>query len=218
MWTVPGRGEYPASSWVPGTTVVTEHSLTMPPSNGNTSSGEQAVIQVAVKGDELISFCPRWLAPQTTVLSLPPIEMSGRPPTAPGATNFDDQILLLDSDLGQQTLPAGAPLELTIRWQGMRSMDVDYTLFIHLLAPDGTLKGQIDVWPKDGTYPTSQWRPGEPFTDSYLLYIDPDAPPGAYPVEIGWYLLETMQRLPVLDAQGRAIDDKVLLQGLKVSD
>ena len=87
---------------------------------------------------------------------------------------------------------------------------------MHLLAPNGTLKGQIDVWPKDGTYPTSQWRPGEAFEDHYLLYIDPDAPPGDYQVEIGWYLLETMQRLPVLDAQGQAVDDKVLLSGLTV--
>jgi hypothetical protein len=33
---------------------------------------------------------------------------------------------------------------------------------------------------------------------------------------VGWYLLETMQRLPVLDAEGQAIDDKVLLSGLSV--
>jgi hypothetical protein len=95
-------------------------------------------------------------------------------------------------------------------------MEANYTLFVQVLTPDGTLKGQIDVWPKDGTYPTSQWRPGETFEDRYLLYIDPDAPPGNYQVAIGWYLLETMQRLPVLDAKGQVIDDKVLLSGLTV--
>jgi len=36
-------------------------------------------------------------------------------------------------------------------------------------------------------------------------------------VAIGWYLLETMQRLPVLDAEGSAVDDKVLLSGLTVT-
>jgi hypothetical protein len=34
---------------------------------------------------------------------------------------------------------------------------------------------------------------------------------------VGWYLLETMERLPVLDANGRAVDDKVLLRGPTVS-
>jgi hypothetical protein len=221
-WTVPGKGEYPTSSWRPGQTVITEHLLTMPPQEG------QATAQVAVRrtscvrGDEFIPFSPRWLAPQTPILSLPPIQVAGRPPAAPGVTNFGDLILLLaqssDDDLGRRTLSPGAPLELTLRWQGMQAMEADYTLFIHILAPDGTLQGQIDVWPKDGTHPTSQWRPGEPFEDRYLLYIDPEAESGAYQVEIGWYLLETMQRLPVLDAQGRAIDDKVLLPGLTIAE
>jgi len=182
------------------------------------AEGDWATVQVEVRepGKEPLSFYPRWLAPQTTTLSLPPTKVVGRPPAAPGTVNFDDQILLLDTDLGQRTLQAGAPLELTIDWQGMQMMDADYTLFIHILAPDGTLKGQIDVWPRDGTHPTSQWREGEVVEDRYLLYVAPDAPPGNYQVEIGWYLLETMQRLPVLDAEGKAIDDKVVLPGLTI--
>jgi hypothetical protein len=211
-WSVPGKGEYPTSLWPIRETVATTHMLTMP------ADGDWAKVQIAVRepGKEPLSFYPRWLAPQTTILSLPPIAIVGRPPSAPDTSNFEDQILLLGTDLGQRTLQAGAPLDLTIHWQGMQAMEADYTLFIHILAPDGTLQGQIDVWPRDGTHPTSQWREGEVVKDRYLLYIDPDAPPGDYQVEIGWYLLETMQRLPVLDAEGKAIDDKVLLAGLTI--
>ena len=54
-----------------------------------------------------------------------------------------------------------------------------------------------------------------PFPEA--LYLDADAPPGRYQVAVGWYLLETMQRLPVLDTEGRAVDDKVLLPGPTVS-
>jgi hypothetical protein len=165
---------------------------------------------------ERLAFYPGWLAPKTTTLSLPPIQVVGRPPTAPGAINYGDLILLLGDDLGQRTLSPGARLELTLRWQGLQAMEADYTLFVQILAPGGTLKGQIDVWPKDGTHPTSQWRPGEAFEDRYLLYIHPDAPSGDYQVAIGWYLLETMQRLPVLNASGQVVDDKVLLPGLTI--
>ena len=74
------------------------------------------------------------------------------------------------------------------------------------------------MWPKAGTHPTSAWREGEIVEDSYEVTLDPDAPPGQYRVAIGWYLLETMQRLPVLDAEGNAVDDKVLLPGLTVEE
>jgi hypothetical protein len=89
-------------------------------------------------------------------------------------------------------------------------------LFVQLLAPDGTLKGQIDVWPRDGTHPTSRWREGEIVEDTYVVHVDQDAPPGDYTIAIGWYLLETMERLPILDAEGNAVDDRVLLSGLTI--
>lgn len=160
-----------------------------------------------------VSFIPRWLAGETTVLDLPAIRLTGPPA---GAINYGDHILLVESDLSayvDRELPPGAPVELTIVWQAMQEMEHDYTLFVQLLAPDGKPRGQIDVWPKDGTHPTSQWSEGERVEDRYLVYLDADAPPGGYQLAVGWYLLETMERLPVLDANGRAVDDKVLLPG-----
>jgi hypothetical protein len=215
-WSVPGRGEYPTTEWPPGDVIATSHLLSMPDREG------EVTLLVAIRPtggeDRPLTFYPGWLASRTNALSLPPVAVTGPPLTTPGAANFDDRILMLSTDLGQRTLPPGAPLELAIRWQGIQAMEHDYTLFIHLLAPDGTLKGQIDVWPLDGTYPTSQWSEGKAFEDSYTVYVDPDAPPGAYQVAIGWYLLETMERLPVLDAEGVPFDDKTSLSGLTVSE
>jgi hypothetical protein len=167
-----------------------------------------------------VNFFPRWLGRKTDALALPAIEIVGTPPAAPGTINYGDRILLLESDLSAyegRELPPGAPVELAVVWQAAQAMEHDYTLFVQLLGPDGTLKGQIDVWPRDGTLPTSQWVEGEPVEDRYLLYLDADASPGQYQVAVGWYLLETMQRLPVLDADGRAVDDKVLLPGPTVT-
>ena len=225
-WSVPGRDEYPTSRWYPGDTVVTTHVLTMPGQEG------KVTVQVAVRPtkspgaastaptgstEESVSFYPGWLAPRATILSFPPLSVAGYPPAAPGTANFSDRILLLDLALGQRTLLPGAPLELAVHWQCIRAMEADYTLFVHLLAPDGTLKGQIDIWPKNGTHPTGQWREGEQIADTYQVYLDQGAPSGSYQLEIGWYLLETMQRLPVLDASGNAVDDKVLVPGLTVA-
>jgi hypothetical protein len=211
----PGHGEYPTTSWAPGERVITTQSLAMP------TQGEYATVQVAVRerlpDASPLSFVPRWLSRETTVLELPAIRLAGLPA---GAVNYGDRILLLESDLSaykDQALVPGAPVELTLVWQATQEMEHDYTLFVQLLAPDGTLKGQIDVWPRDGTHPTSQWREGERVEEGYLVYLDRDAPPGRYQVAVGWYLLETMERLPV-QRGSELTDDKVLLPGPIVSE
>jgi hypothetical protein len=216
-WQQPARGEYPTSQWTPGKTIATAQSLVMPEAEG------PATVEIALRPHSVgsaaapIAFYPRWLAAQSEKLTLPPLAVQGHSPAAPGTVNFGDQILLLDTDMAERTLQPGDLLDIAMRWQCMQAMDRDYTLFIQLLGPDGTPKGQIDVWPQNGTLPTSKWREGQIISDVYQVYLNPDAPPGDYQVAVGWYLLETMQRLPVLNPAGNAVDDKVLLPGLTVA-
>lgn len=86
-------------------------------------------------------------------------------------------------------------------------MSEDYTLSVQLIGPDGRLHGQVDMWPVAGTLPTTRWKPGEAVQEIREVRLDPDAPPGDYRVEVAWYLLKTMQRLPLLDESGRPTGD-----------
>jgi hypothetical protein len=70
---------------------------------------------------------------------------------------------------------------------------------------------QQDSWPVQGTYATSQWDPAEVVADPYRLQLPGDLQPGNYRLLVGWYLLATQQRLPVLDIDGNPIDDKVVI-------
>jgi hypothetical protein len=207
------HGEYPPSRWPIGSSILDRQTLAVPETPGT----YQVRVGLRTPAGEVIPARCGWLAPSTQTCSLGSIRLHGSPVVTEAVANFNGQILLLNAELGRQQLHPGETLSITLVWQGQQQMSEDYTLFIHLLDEQGQIRGQIDVWPRDGTYPTSQWAEGETFSDTYDVPLLPDAPSGAYQVEIGWYLLRTMQRLPVLDASGQAIDDKILLEGLEVT-
>lgn len=156
-----------------------------------------------------------WLAPETAGCALPPIRLAGEALPA-GAVNFDDQLVLRRATLETPEVARGGVVRVTLEWQGLRTMAESYTVFVHLVGPDGRLYGQRDYWPVEGTRLTTSWPPGEIILDPYTVALPADAPPGAYTVHIGLYRLETLQRLPVLNAAGAPLDDKVVLPGLTV--
>jgi hypothetical protein len=98
----------------------------------------------------------------------------------------------------------------------MQAMAENYTVFVHLLGPDGQVHGQVDAWPVSGTRATSTWAPGEAIDDHFAVRVDADAPSGDYQVEIGLYLLATGERLPVLNAAGEPVADRVLVPKLHI--
>ncbi|MBN1640559.1 MAG: DUF2723 domain-containing protein [Anaerolineae bacterium] len=213
-WSPPGDGAYPTSQWTPGATIITEHALVMPATHGVYR------VQVGVRNAstrDRVSFVAGWLRVEDTALSLPPLTVAGRAPAAAGTVNYADRILLLEVHPDAERLAPGEALSLEVRWECLQAMEDDYTLTVQLIAPDGSLRGQADGWPQEGTHPTSAWVEGEAIEDRYVVRLDPDAPSGSYRIAIGWYLLETMQRLPVLDATGRATGDVLELPGPTVS-
>ncbi|MBI2954145.1 MAG: glycosyltransferase family 39 protein [Chloroflexi bacterium] len=107
-------------------------------------------------------------------------------------------------------------VEITLYWQALRSLDRDYTVFVHLADNKGKPWGQADSQPLGGAYPTSRWRSGEVVVDKYSVRIDPTTPPGDYHPRVGMYLLSTMERLPV--AGSRLAGDTVELQSIKIDD
>jgi hypothetical protein len=157
-----------------------------------------------------------WLARQADFCVLGRLSLSDAM-LPPGAVRFDDKVALLSVDVPEKQLAPGGELALTVTWQALAKMDEDYTVFVQVLDDRDHIVGQVDAWPQQGTYPTSGWAPGEIVEDPYLVRLDPDLAPGHYKLYVGWYLLETLRRLPVLDQNGQAVDDKVAVPGLVAS-
>ncbi|HEX6386959.1 MAG TPA: DUF2723 domain-containing protein [Anaerolineae bacterium] len=156
-----------------------------------------------------------WLALVTNDCTLGEIEISGVP-LPEGAVNFDDRIALLELEMPEKLLRPGGQFPLTLTWQALTSIDHDYTVFVQILDDQDRIVGQVDTWPRQGTHATSQWAPGEIVRDPYVVPLQGDLPPGEYRLQLGWYLLATLRRLPVLDESGTPIDDKVVVPGLFV--
>jgi hypothetical protein len=156
-----------------------------------------------------------WLAPPRN--SCPLLEVRVLP-AGEGLANFGERVLLLGGDVTESEARPGDVIQVTLRWRGLRRMREDYTVFVHLVGPDGRLHGQADRWPVEGTYPTSQWPPGREVVDPYEVRLEPDAPPGAYRVEVGWYRLETMQRLQIVGAEGEPLADTSVVGAFDVQE
>ncbi len=116
----------------------------------------------------------------------------------------------------EQTAVTPGETQLVLQWQAMQSPTADYTVFIHVLNPDGSCcVWQYDNMPVAGSYPTSRWLQGEFVNDSITIDLPPDLASGTYPLEIGLYIAATGQRLQV-ETNGLPDGDALLLEPLLV--
>ncbi len=173
------------------------------------------------QGELLTARCG-WLARPARECALATVNVTTA--AAAALANFDGKMLLLDVEFDLpapsantlSVLSPGQKLGVTLSWQGLRPIAEDYTISVQLIGPDGRLHGQEDAWPVQGTFPTSQWAPGQRIADPYQVPLSADAPQGRYQVGIAVYLLATQTRLPLVDASGRAIGDIAWVGELQV--
>ena len=164
---------------------------------------------------------PIWRGQEVTLAA---VEVEGRPHiTQPPASiqhslqaRLGDGILFLGYDLSATEVIPGGSLRLVLYWQALARMDTSYTVFTHLIDEEGEIWGQKDNVPGEWTLPTTSWVEGEYITDRYEIPVKEDAPPGRYWIEIGMYNASTGARLPVYDEEGKALGDRLLLEGTSI--
>ena len=125
-------------------------------------------------------------------------------------TNYtwDDVISLRGYDLSY--LNDGS-LAIHPYWQALRRMDTSFTNFFHLIDPgSGQIVAQADVIPRGWTYPTNWWEQGEVVEDTVVLPLE-EVLPGEYDLYVGWYDIDTGQRVPVHSQTGDPIADNSVL-------
>jgi hypothetical protein len=141
---------------------------------------------------------------------------SAQHPSLVGA-NLADQVKLLGYYVDRSSYRPGDTIQVTLYWLALQEMSEDYKVFVHLTDQGVTrLIAQSDRWPVYNFSPTTRWQSGEIVWDRHEIKIPPDETPGAYRLTTGMYLLETMQNLAVLGADGSPQGDSVPLSTIEV--
>ena len=121
--------------------------------------------------------------------------------------NFGDKIGLQGFALDR----TGDTLAVHLVWLAREPMPESYKVFIDVIDDQGKPLVQMDSRPQGYASNTNRWIPGQVVSDRFEVPLPPDASPGRYQVRVGLYNEADGQRLPVLDAAGKQVDDQVLL-------
>ncbi len=130
-----------------------------------------------------------------------------------------DRVALIAIDVPQTTAAPGQQIPFTLTWRALHSLNEDFVVFIHLIDEEGNLAATFDHPPMGGGYPTHLWQKGDTVIDRRSVDLVDDFPLGIFEVRAGWYRLQDLSRLPVVDSQGRALPDSAIpLFSLQVTD
>ncbi|GAB4429638.1 MAG: hypothetical protein Kow0031_10230 [Anaerolineae bacterium] len=130
--------------------------------------------------------------------------------------NFADRLTLLGYDLPQRRVQPGDSFPLTLHLQARRTMGENLAIFNHLLDAGAVQRGGEDRIPQK-YYTTLLWVPGEIVSDSYVVPVDANAPPGVYWLDVGLYPADSPEfSLPLVE-NGRPIErNSVAIGPIKV--
>ncbi|NLG28282.1 MAG: hypothetical protein GX557_10250, partial [Chloroflexi bacterium] len=136
----------------------------------------------------------------------------------PLAFRLGPSIRLTGCYLATPTAMPGESLRLVLEWQADGPVDLDYSVFVHLLDADGGIARQHDAMPADGTRPTKTWAPDTPVYDTITIDLPADLPAGEYRLVTGMYDWHTPeQRLAALDESGAPVPNDAILLPVTVS-
>lgn len=117
-------------------------------------------------------------------------------PAVPLRADFGGTLALVDASIDGQPAP-GEPLGLRLIWESLARTATSYTVFVHVVAADGTVVAQADSPPQEGFAATNLLLPRQQAEETRSVPLPAGLAPGAYAVRLGLYDPATQTRLPV---------------------
>lgn len=105
------------------------------------------------------------------------------------------------------TLKPGDILPVRLDWQLTQPVPIDYSIGVYLLDASGVLQAQHDGWARGGFFAMTRWPLDATISDQHGLDLPEQLPPGEYQVGVAVYDWQTVERLPVSEANGPVPDN-----------
>ncbi|MBI1876769.1 MAG: hypothetical protein HYR94_00760 [Chloroflexi bacterium] len=194
---------WPIEAWGRNALLLSQHDVIVPPT-------------LATGRYDLVVMLHTSSDPAGEAFSLGTVEVTTPPhqfdlPSAVTAPSPPAQLEQGVSLIGYNIQPTAPALDVNLYWQTQTLLTTRYKVFAQLLTADNTLVAQSDNFPAAGQRPTTGWLPGEIIADPHILTLATSLVPGSYRLVAGLYDPLTGQRLPVVNAEGQAIGDAILV-------
>jgi hypothetical protein len=181
-----GQGLLPTRLLRPGEPVVDRYLLRVPP-----SAPAPAELEVVTGLYDFYSLSgERLVTSRGDVVRLESLQLAGTPGSYPNpvAYNFGDELELVGFQAEPRRLEAGETLALSLYWRALR----DLSLRLHPFRP-GAWRRHHPLG-RQRRQPKQRWLahfpagvPGETQVVEMVLPLEPDTPPGVYPIVVGAY-------------------------------
>lgn len=109
-------------------------------------------------------------------------------------------LAVLDAAVQQPTVTPESYVMVDLTLTVQQPLTDDWSLFVHLVTPDGVIVGQRDVYPGGGTLATSDLPAGRTWLNPVAIWVPTAAyAPQTLNIVIGWYQLQTGERMTLPD-------------------
>ncbi len=152
-------------------------------------------------------------APYATLYRVPAGSTPHFQPETPSGAVWEGKAHLHGFTLAPVYRP-GETVYLRLFWEGLAPIEEAWTGFVHLLDEGGQNVLGADQQPGRGSYPTTQWQPGERLLDEVQVIVPPDFPPGTYTVELGFYRADGSR--PLVKVGDASPADHLILGQLRI--
>ncbi|MBI5666561.1 MAG: glycosyltransferase family 39 protein [Chloroflexi bacterium] len=128
--------------------------------------------------------------------ALPASIQPGEPQAIFSEPGTSGGIGLLDARIISEQVQPEDYVQIVTNWQIVQPLSRDWSLFVHLVTPDGVIVAQRDVYPGGGTLATSDLPAGRSWSNPVAVWLPPATyAPVTLEVVVGWYHLPTGDRL-----------------------
>lgn len=128
----------------------------------------------------------------------PPPTPSNRPVVHAAEAQFGNVARLLGYEIDKTTVQAGESVFVTLYWEALGSTQTPLSAFVHLVGLYDIPVAMRATYTGLGTYPSTQWKPGRQFVETYQVEIPKTAyAPDWLRVEVGLFDRISGARQPV---------------------